>query len=359
MARPGRPPLPSATYRRVANALRSYIRDGRWQPGIVVPPYRTLAKKFKVSAQTARLAVVSLTSEGLLCPNGLRRLVVAGRGSGHNIAAGSILEIVGRNLAMPFKRFEDDIQKGMLRGAGDLSRPLIIVHSRELLDVPPKELFSMPLAGIVLVLNIKREALQFYERTGIPTVLVDRPGENWKLHSASVDNETAARDATYRLFSMGHRRLAYVRYASPSLRNIDPNSLERQAGFLGAARDAGLPKRNISLFAVTPWSTATSPSITAIFRHRPRPTAILCSSWVSAEMIARAAAEVGLKVPRDFSLICFQSNVPELPSVAGPRIDFEDLGRKAVGLLSQGSSSFHRTRIPAPWADAPSVASIK
>jgi len=351
----GRPPLPFAAHRRVAMALRAYIREGRWTSGDIVPPYRSLAQKFQVSAQTARLAVVALTNEGLLRPNGLRRLVVVGPGLGHNLATGAILEVVGRNLAYNWLRFEDDLQRGLLRGAGDICRPLIIAHGRELLGAPPRELFSVPLAGIVLVMNMKDEALLAYERTGIPTVLVDRPGEDWKLHSVSVDNEQSAREAVHRLFAMGHRRLAFVRYASPSLRNLDPDSRERQAGFLSAVREAGLSKRDISLFTVTPWSNFKSASITAIFRHRPKPTAILCGSWLSAEMIARAAAEAGLNVPRDYSLACFQSIIPELPWVAGPRIDFEELGRKAVGLLPHSQMPCQRIRIPAPWADGSSV----
>lgn len=355
----GRPPLPFAAHRRVATALRACIREGHWTPGDIVPPYRTLARKFHVSPQTARLAVVALTNEGLLRPNGLRRLVVAGPGLGHNLATGAILEVVGRNLSNNWLRFEDDLQRGLLRGAGDICRPLSIVHGRELLGAPPRELFSVPWAGIVLVMNMKDEALRAYERTGIPSVLVDRPGEDWKLHSVSVDNEHAAREAVQRLVAMGHRRLAFVRYASPSLRNLDPDSRERQAGFLGAVHEAGLSKRDISLFTVTPWSTSESPSITAIFRRRAKPTAILCGSWPSAEMITRAASAAGLSIPRDFSLACFQSIVPELPGVAGPRIDFEKLGRKAVGLLSQPHASFQRIRIPAPWVDGPSAAPIK
>lgn len=355
MSTMGRPKLAQAAHRLVAEILRKNIREGVWPIGSVIPPYRTIAKENNVGVQAARLAVETLKKEGLVCPDGKRRLAVARRGLGHNFLSGPILEIVGTNLRQFAGPTEQAIQRGILLGAGEIKRPLIIAHDSNLLTKVPKELFAIPLGGVALVLNLSDQALRIYERLNIPAVMIDRPGENWKLHSVSVDNFNASVDATRRLYDFGHRQLAFARYASPKLRNLDPDSRERQAGFLHAVRELGLSRRNYSLFTVTPSTSPDSPSVTAIFRGLPKPTAILCSGAMQARLIEQAAVKLGLRAPRDFSLVCFQSSDPEMPHVSGPRIDFHALGYRAICLLATPLLDYQRVRLPAPWVDGRTV----
>lgn len=50
----------------IADALRADLDAGRWQPGQQLPPESDLAKRFGVSRETARKALISLAAEGLV-----------------------------------------------------------------------------------------------------------------------------------------------------------------------------------------------------------------------------------------------------------------------------------------------------
>jgi GntR family transcriptional regulator len=57
---------PPSRYQWVADALRKGISSGRYQPGDKLPSEGGLAKEFKVSRVTARLAIAQLRGEGLI-----------------------------------------------------------------------------------------------------------------------------------------------------------------------------------------------------------------------------------------------------------------------------------------------------
>lgn len=335
--------------------LRTRIREGAWSPGTVVPPYRSLAKRHRVGAQVVRLAMEVLKAEGLLRPNGRRRLVVARNGLGHNLGMGSILEVIGTNLRF-FEGYQQDLQRGIQYGAGEACRPLVIVHDSALLSEVLPDMHLLPVAGIALLSNIDKQVLRTYERLGIPVALVDRPNEGWRMHSVCADNIAAAADTAERILALGHRRIAIVRYASLNLRNLDPDSLERFSGYRNALIAAGVPQKDIAYCTTTASTRWDSPSVLRLFQQRPRPTAILCTAAKQAEMIERAAASMGLATPRNFSLVCFQGVVAEFPHVAGPRIDFETIGRTAINLLAGPREPFRQVRIPTPWTDGVTIA---
>jgi len=79
--------------------------------------------------------------------------------------------------------------------------------------------------------------------------------------------------------------------------------------------------------------TPESRPIQAILKARPRFTAILTVSPTRAQLVVQAAKNAGLSIPRDLRIACFQGTDAQEPSISGPRIDFEALGRRAVQLL--------------------------
>lgn len=59
-------PLKAPAYRRIADALRSEIADGIYEPGEQLPPLRELAADYRVSTHPVRRAFDELIREGLI-----------------------------------------------------------------------------------------------------------------------------------------------------------------------------------------------------------------------------------------------------------------------------------------------------
>lgn len=236
-------------------------------------------------------------------------------------------------------------------------RPLLILHGHKLLKERPKDLSRHAIFGIVLVRNLTKAALRQYEGLNLPVVLVDRPGDEWKMHSVSADNEGGAFEATMRLIAMGHRDFAFVRYASLAQKGLDPDSRERQDGFLRAMKGHGLD--TYSLLTYTSRTKIRSPGLDALFRPNPRPTAILCVSYSAAGLVKKAIEARGFSIPKQYSLACFQSVRAEEPHISGPRIDFGNIGRAAVNLLAQPRIPFQHIRIPTIWHDGNTVMALE
>ena len=75
--RAGRPVALDAEHRRIAAIFRSFIQDGGWKVGSVVPSLHALSRELHVSYGTVRQAVDLLKREQRLKVNAWRRLVVA------------------------------------------------------------------------------------------------------------------------------------------------------------------------------------------------------------------------------------------------------------------------------------------
>ncbi|MCK6474375.1 MAG: substrate-binding domain-containing protein [Planctomycetes bacterium] len=356
-ARRGRPTSPRAGYRAVAETLRSQLAAGTWPKGAALPSVRELAQAHGVGRQVVWDALDVLKREGRVAPDGHRRLIATGTGSSHTLTHGRIVEVVGTTLdevAGP-GQFAMELQRGILLGAGELRRPLAIVHGGELGHHVPDDVLDGPLFGIVVLLNLQDQALRAYEKLGVPVVLADRPQARWKLHAASVANEAAAFDATNRLLALGHRRIAFLRYASALRRAMDPDGIERQAGYERALRAAGISADMGNFFTLTSAIQPGSASIQALLRARPAFTAAFAADGRLAEALLSAARSAGRSVPRDLSVVCFESQGRTDFPVSGPRTDFVELGRRAVHLLSKPRTPPREERLATAWFEGKSI----
>jgi GntR family transcriptional regulator len=68
-----------ATYRRIADDLRTQIRDGQYAPGDLLPTQQELSDRYGVARMTTRQALAELVSEGLVRSHQGKGMVVRGR----------------------------------------------------------------------------------------------------------------------------------------------------------------------------------------------------------------------------------------------------------------------------------------
>ncbi|MCW8129496.1 MAG: GntR family transcriptional regulator [Planctomycetota bacterium] len=352
--RRGRPPGHHPKYRAIAASLRKRISGGAWPPGENLPSLRALARAHRVTEYTVRLALKALRSDGyaVRAAGGWKAARPESSCAPENNLVVEVLNsALHRHLA---SEMGQALQRGIETGLGQMDLPVYIVHGLLVRHELPAHFRALPLRGFLL-LGIKQKAvLHKYEKLKIPTVLVDVPGGDFRLHSIGPDNEGTAYQATRRLISLGHRRIAFVRRVQQTV-GVDPDSREREHGFVRAMREAQLARPAPRVFNHFDRDRPRDGSLAAMLACRPRVTAFVTADPGIAQFLKAGAPPFGLKVPRDVSIVTWMEHAgPE--ALSGWRIDFEDLGRRAARLLGEPVHPPQRVHVPCKWEEGATMA---
>ena len=199
---------------------------------------------------------------------------------------------------------------------------------------------------------------------GLPLVVVDQPRVTG-VPFVGIDDEAAARAAAAHLLDLGHRRFGVVSFGLAHDGWKGFISLERQRsspyrvsrarleGYAAALTAANVPWSRVPVFEC-PGSERSLGRMAAralLSDHR-RPTAVLATSDELALGVLGAAAEAGLSVPRDLSVVGFDDvsesarSDPPLTSVGQ---DHGEKGRLAGRLLIERLGG-EATESPEPLA---------
>jgi len=170
------------------------------------------------------------------------------------------------------------------------------------------------------------------EKSSIPTVMIGRELQGDSISSVIVDNEAGTYAALEHLYSLGHRRIAFIR--GPKTLG---DSVPRWRGVRAFAKASGLelePKLILDL----PESRDPLSSFEAgyelteeFLRRRHHFSAVMAFDDLTAFGVIRALAKGGLRVPEHCSVIGFDdigvSNLysPALSTIRQPLIDMGHL----------------------------------
>ncbi len=191
------------------------------------------------------------------------------------------------------------------------------------------------IAGAILILPPESVAdIEALRASGKPFVVVDpRVRVPKDVLAISATNFTGAYDATAHLTALGHRRIGVISVA-PSLAAGDA----RLAGHASALAQVGeLVEPDLIRCGepVAPTGEKEGGELLDLPEDK-RPTAITCFNDKVAVGVLQAAAERGLRVPQDLSVVGFddidvaRSTTPLLTTVRQP---LQELGRMAVTAL--------------------------
>jgi DNA-binding LacI/PurR family transcriptional regulator len=195
-------------------------------------------------------------------------------------------------------------------------------------EVEAAETFvAMRVAGVV-VTPTSSDVTSYLHRRGVPVVEVDRRfGEDY-ADAVIVDNKAAARRATEGLVALGHERIALV------IDEMDwTTGRERLAGYTTALTSARL-KVDDALVLSAGWNVEEVQSVAArLLSSAGPPTAVFAANNVLAEGVWRAAAELGLGIPDELSLVAFD-DAPWMsmvrPGITSVAQDVAEIGAAAV-----------------------------
>lgn len=203
-------------------------------------------------------------------------------------------------------------------------------------DPPP-----LRVDGMIALGAHAAEHFNALDHSGVPYVSINGSAGT-KGASVNPDDARGVRLALKHLVDLGHRRIAYLDHWSQDATH--PSVTERREAFKAASADLGFatPQMNLPLLpANSAWDPYYEPFVRrAILEERA--TAVLAYSHQGALGLMRAAHDLGLAVPRDFSLACF-NNEPVLrlsvPSITAVDLPTRRMGAMAAEILLRAMSS--------------------
>jgi LacI family transcriptional regulator len=134
----------------------------------------------------------------------------------------------------------------------------------------------------------------------MPTVVIDRMVTGWDVDRVRGDSLAGAYALVRHLISLGHVRIAMI--SGPCGTSTAD---ERVLGYRMALAEAGLPVDE-RLIRRGEFRISSGEQMTrAIFQEGLRPTAIFAANNALAMGAIDAAGELGLRIPQDLALVCF------------------------------------------------------
>ncbi|KKC36577.1 transcriptional regulator [Devosia epidermidihirudinis] len=170
----------------------------------------------------------------------------------------------------------------------------------------------------------------------IPFVLHGRTNMTEPMAWLDIDNTGAMERATAHLLDLGHRRIAL--FNGIKGRTFTEH---REIGYLAALSARGVPY-DPALMANLPFTDEAGFRVAqAMLEQRPRPTAFLAGSMMTALGIFRAIRQAGLVLGKDVSMIAHDDVFPYLnadnmyPSMSTTRSSIRQAGTRIGELIMQ------------------------
>lgn len=194
--------------------------------------------------------------------------------------------------------------------------------------------------GVALVGDVADEHLLWerYGDIGLPTVGVLQGNRDLPVANVSVDNEAGATLAMRHLIDLGHERIAFVGagWIHGSLERLDVFQQWRSRGVVASEPRYVVEADNDPEGGVL--------ALDRLWELPERPTAVFAATDSIAMGLLARAAELGIAVPRELSVVGFDDAPPSAflaPALTTVRQPFEAIAREAVGVLvrqAEGSS---------------------
>ena len=206
-------------------------------------------------------------------------------------------------------------------------------------------------AGVLYATMYHRVVTPPASLAGVPLVMLDARAAADEVPSVIPDERAGARTAVDALAEQGHRRIAFVLDAGES-----PAGEGRLDGYRSALADRGLPADPRWVVRAASDSDGGHEAGLQLFDLSPdeRPTAVFAFNDQMAVGVYRAAADRGLRIPDDLSVIGFddlyvvaRELTPGLTSVALPHYD---MGVAAAQIVLESIAAGSRPPGGAPGA---------
>ncbi len=221
---------------------------------------------------------------------------------------------------------------GIQEGAKEAGYTTVITNTDYSIEEEPVAVHAMlsnQVDGLILTVTQADDNLLLdqLDSEQVPYVLLynqtDKPGRC----AVSVDNVAAAREVAERFLLLGHERVCMVtgRIAASD------RAEARRRGFLDGLRSGGID--HASVVEVDFVNMDVTEVLHSLFASPAPPTALFCSNDALAIAVIAALRTLGIRVPRDVSIIGFDGiSIGELiePCLTTVEQPSREMGRTAV-----------------------------
>jgi Transcriptional regulators len=184
--------------------------------------------------------------------------------------------------------------------------------------------------------TLKDERAELLLDLKIPFVLHGRTNIGHPVAWLDIDNTGALERATGHLLDLGHRRIAL--FNGLKGRTF---SQHREIGYLAALSARGVPFDSALIVNTAFTDEIAFRMAQSMLELRPRPTAFLAGSMMTALGIFRAIRQAGLELGRDVSMIAHDDVFPYLnadnmyPTMSTTRSSIRQAGTRIAELIAQ------------------------
>jgi len=323
---PDAPPL----HVQVSRILKERIVSGAWRSGSSIPAEKELCEEFGVARGTIRQALQTLESEGVLHRQ-------QGRGT---FVIYTPNQPPSRQLAFVVPYVRDSSLPAILIGfqqvAEQANFSVVFNHVNNSIEQQERVLRKLVgdgTAGIALypVDSETQPEIEALVRARYPLVLIDRYLRGTSTDYVMSDHFGGALRGTHYVLAQGHRRVGFVSWLSPAV------SMEhRYLAYAQALLERGIPVDEALVCRVEGYPLIDLSPLCEYLSSPGRPTAVFAANDQIAIALYRAAAIVGLAIPKDLSILGFDNlDVsdhldPPLTTLAQP---FVAIGQEAAKIL--------------------------
>lgn len=194
-------------------------------------------------------------------------------------------------------------------------------------------IMSKKIDGLILPVSMLNPSIvRLVESVNFPFVLLGRSTKMCgKVSWVDIANAQAGANAVRHLLKRGYRRIAFVSHGDKELFSRD-----RYEGYCTELNAAGIKPR--AAYVIHPASSLEEAKccMRTILTSSGSPDAVICGDDRMSLAALRVSRELGLRVPEDFGILCFDNTeVTELaePSISAMNVDTFELGRIAAETL--------------------------
>lgn len=293
-------------YQVIADEIRSKILSNEFVVGKVIPPELQLQKDYGVSRHTVREAIALLVNEGFLRKEKGSGTYVDDtyQRRGDGVSSSKTIGVITTYLS-------DYIFPSIIRGIEQKLREngysLLLASTNNDVDQEREcleQMLSQGVSGLIVEPTKSNQYnpnlayyLSFKER-GIPVVMINAYYEELSVPFICVNDTKAGYLATKHLFEQGHQHLALITKID------DLQGKYRMKGFIKAHEEM---RTNFDPKNVYTYTTETKGQVFQTIREKlaseQEVTGIVCYNDEVAQGLIQALADMGKRVPEDYSVI--------------------------------------------------------
>lgn len=292
-------------HQRIREIILDKIISREFAPGAKIPSERALCEIFSVSRTTIRRAIDDLVTEGVLLRIPAKGTYVGESSLTTNRNTGNIAFIRCYRRS-PLASINDDIfypriLTGIETTISENGYHCLVqsINENDYSDQMISQL-AQKVDGIICCELRNQRFLERLRATQLPLVLVSPSVMLSTVDIVEIDNKQGAIEAVNHLIHLEHKHIAFIG-GSPNSRP----SKEREAGYIEALREDGLPVLADHIISLG-WQQADGYTAMAeLLKAYPSPTAVFTASDLLALGAYDAAHTAGVKIPEDISIMGF------------------------------------------------------